>query len=148
MTLVEFIILLVIAAIAGAIGQSLGGYKQGGILLAIILGFVGAFLGSWLARLLGLPFLLQISVGGVVYPIIWAILGAALLVALFGVVGRGRGYRWGITPPTRLALAVSLLLALLALLVWFGLLIMPISVLTLLALAYLVLLLGNLVRGM
>jgi uncharacterized membrane protein YeaQ/YmgE (transglycosylase-associated protein family) len=50
MTLIELIVLLVVAAIADIIGQSLGGYKRDSILLAIVLGFVGAFIGALLAR--------------------------------------------------------------------------------------------------
>ncbi|MGA9532086.1 MAG: GlsB/YeaQ/YmgE family stress response membrane protein [Anaerolineales bacterium] len=148
MTLIEFIILLIIAGVAGAIGQSLGGYRRGGILLAIVLGFVGAFLGTWLARNMGLPLLLEVSVGGVSFPILWAILGAALLVALVGFAGRGGGRYWGITPPTRIVLSLSILLAVLAGLVSAGTVSISISAFTLLAAAYLLLLLGNLVRGL
>jgi uncharacterized membrane protein YeaQ/YmgE (transglycosylase-associated protein family) len=148
MTLVEIVILLVIAAIAGLIGQALGGYKRGGILLAIILGFIGAYIGTWLARYLDLPVFATITVGEVTFPIIWAIIGAALLVALLGLLSRGRGYHWGITPPTRIVLFLSILLAVLALLVFQGLITMPFSALGLLGAAYLLLLLGNLVRGM
>lgn len=148
MTLVEIVILLVIAAVAGLIGQAVGGYKRGGFLLAIILGFVGAYIGTWLARNLDLPVLLAVTVGDVTFPVIWAIIGAALLVILLSLLSRGRGYRWGVTPPTRIVLFLSILLAVLALLVIQGLIIVPFSALVLLGAAYLLLLLGNLVRGM
>lgn len=147
MTLVELIILVVIAALAGAIGQSLGGYKRGGFLLATVLGFVGALIGAWLARILGLPTLLEINIGGVSFPLIWAIIGAALLVALVGLLGRG-GYRWSVTPPTRIVLTLSILLAALAVLVTSGVLSVSLPAFTLLAIAYLLLLLGNLVKGL
>jgi uncharacterized membrane protein YeaQ/YmgE (transglycosylase-associated protein family) len=148
MTLVELIILLVVAAIIGVIGQSLGGYKRDSILLAIVLGFVGAFIGTWLARTLGLPDILTVTVGGVTFPIVWAIVGAALLVALMGATHGRRGYRWGVTPPTRVVLVLSILLALLALLVVQGLIIVPFTPWSLLAAAYILLLLGNLVHGL
>jgi len=147
MTIVELLILLIIAAIAGVIGQSLGGYKQRGILLAIVLGFLGALLGSWLADTLGLPRVLQITVGGVAFPLLWAILGAGILVALGGVLG-ARGFRWNITPPTKAVLLISILLAVLAALVNFGLLSVSLSSLTLLAAAYVLLLLGNFFKGL
>ena len=147
MTLVELIILLVIAAVAGAIGQSLGGYRQGGFLLAVVLGFVGALIGTWLARSLGLPTLLEVNVGGVGFPVIWAIIGAALLVALVGFAGRG-GYSWSVTPPTRWVLTLSILLAVLALLVLTGTLSVSVSAFALMAAAYFVLLIGNLFRGL
>jgi uncharacterized membrane protein YeaQ/YmgE (transglycosylase-associated protein family) len=148
MTLVEFIILLVVAAVAGAIGQSLTGYRRDSLLLAIIIGFIGAFLGAWLARTLGLPFILPITVGGVTFPLIWAIIGGALLVALLSITDRRRGYRWGITPPSQLILVLSVLLAVLAILVSLALVAVPFSAWSLLLAAYILLLLGNLVKGL
>ena len=148
MTLVELILLLLIAAVVGLIAQSLAGYWRGGLLLAIVLGFVGALIGTWLARSLGLPELLTVSIGGVTFPIVWAIIGAALLVGLVGLVGRGGGGRWwGVTPPSRITLTVAIFLAVLSLLVTAGILSVSISAYTLMAIAFIVLLLGNLVRG-
>lgn len=148
MTLIELILLLLIAAVVGLIAQSLAGYWRGGLLLAIVLGFVGALVGTWLARSLGLPELLTVSIGGVTFPIVWAIIGAALLVGLVGLVGRGgRGRWWGVTPPSRITLTVAIFLAVLSLLVTAGILSVSISAYTLMAIAFIVLLLGNLVRG-
>ena len=45
MTLIQFLILLVVAAICGAIGQSLAGYSLGGCLVSAVVGFVGAYIG-------------------------------------------------------------------------------------------------------
>jgi uncharacterized membrane protein YeaQ/YmgE (transglycosylase-associated protein family) len=150
MTLLQLIILLIIAAAVGLIAQSLGGYWRGGLLLAILLGFVGAIVGPWLAARLGLPELLTVSVGGVSFPIVWSIIGAILVVGLVGLFfrggGRGRG-SWSITPPTRVTLTIAILLAALALLVSAGIIGISISAFTLMAIAFLVLLLGNLVRG-
>ncbi|MBK8905643.1 MAG: GlsB/YeaQ/YmgE family stress response membrane protein [Anaerolineaceae bacterium] len=148
MTLVELIVLLVVAAIVGFIGQSLGGYKRDSILLAIVLGFIGAFLGTWLVRTFNLPVILQITVAGVDFPLVWAIIGAALLVGLMGVTNSRRGYRWGVTPPSRAVLVVSIVLAVLAVLVWLGVLAATFSAWALLVTAYIVLLLGNLVHGL
>ena len=55
MTLIGFLVLLAIAAICGAIGQSLAGYNLGGCLVSIILGFIWAYIGMWLSGKLGLP---------------------------------------------------------------------------------------------
>ena len=88
MGLIDFIILLIVAGICGAIGQAIGGYSRGGCLVSIALGFIGALLGMWLARALGLPELL--SVGG--FPIIWSIIGSALFVAVLGLLSRGRSW--------------------------------------------------------
>jgi uncharacterized membrane protein YeaQ/YmgE (transglycosylase-associated protein family) len=148
MSLVEFVILLVIAAVVGLIAQSLARYRAGGLLVAILLGFVGAVLGTWLARKLGLPEVLTVSVGGVAFPIVWAIVGAALLVGIFSLVGRGRGRWWGITPPSRVTLISAIFLAVLSLLVSAGILSISVSAYGLMAAAFLLLLLGNLIRDM
>lgn len=148
MTLVELIVLIIIAAIAGAIGQSLGGSWRGGFITAMVLGFVGAVVGTFVARNLGLPFILRVTIGDVQFPIIWAIVGAALFIALLSLVGGAGGRWWGITPPTRVVLGLSILLAVLAALVTTGTLSMSVSGFTLMALAYVILLLGNLIRGL
>jgi|GEM_PF-125546 len=147
MTLVELLILVLIAAIAGAVGRSLSGYGSGGFLLAAVLGFVGALLGTWLADALGLPRVIDINVGGVSFPLIWAIIGAALLVALFGLMGTG-GYSWSITPPTKVILTLSIVLVVLGILISAGVLSVSLSAFTLVVIGYGLLLLGNLVNGL
>ncbi len=42
MTLLEFLLLLVIAGICGSVGQAIGGSSRGGCLVSIALGFIGA----------------------------------------------------------------------------------------------------------
>jgi hypothetical protein len=44
-----------------------------------------------LGRHLGLPELFVIRIGGTPFPIIWSIIGAALFVAVLGLIARGRG---------------------------------------------------------
>jgi uncharacterized membrane protein YeaQ/YmgE (transglycosylase-associated protein family) len=90
MTLLGFIILLIIAAIAGSLGQALAGYSLGGCLVSIVVGFIGAFVGLWLARQLGLPEFLPISIEGETFPIIWAIIGSAIFSAIIGLLTRRR----------------------------------------------------------
>ena len=90
MSLVGFIILLAIAAIAGSIGQALAGYSLGGCLVSIIVGFIGAFIGLWLAQNLGLPEIFSINVEGESFPVVWAIVGSALLTAVIGLLTRPR----------------------------------------------------------
>ncbi|MDX1476472.1 MAG: GlsB/YeaQ/YmgE family stress response membrane protein [Saprospiraceae bacterium] len=90
MTLVDLIILLVVAGIAGSIGQALGGDVRGGCLTSIILGFIGALIGMWLARELGLPTILSISIGGTTFPIVWSVIGSALFVAVLALFRRRR----------------------------------------------------------
>ena len=90
MTILQFILLLCVAGLAGGIGQALAGYSRGGCLVSIALGFIGALLGSWLAGLLGLPGILVITIGGESFPLIWSILGATLFVAVLGALSRRR----------------------------------------------------------
>jgi uncharacterized membrane protein YeaQ/YmgE (transglycosylase-associated protein family) len=88
MSLLGFLILLVIAAIAGALGQAIAGYSLGGFLISIVVGLIGALLGWWLAGLLGLPELFVINVDGQPFPLIWAIIGSALFALIAGLIGR------------------------------------------------------------
>jgi len=90
MTLVSILLLLLIAAVAGTIGQALAGYTMGGCLLSIVVGFIGAVLGLWLARELGLPEPLPIRVGGETFPLLWSIIGSALFAAVIGLLTRRR----------------------------------------------------------
>jgi uncharacterized membrane protein YeaQ/YmgE (transglycosylase-associated protein family) len=90
MTLIGFLILVAVAAICGAVAQALIGFSRGGFLVSLFLGFVGAYLGTWLADELGLPLLLTIQVEGEEFPIIWSIIGAAILAFLFSALTRRR----------------------------------------------------------
>ena len=89
MTLIDVLILLLIAGVCGGLGQAIGGFSRGGCLVSIALGFIGALLGGWLAGLLGLPEIFPIGIGGKTFPIIWAIIGSALFVAVLGLLSRG-----------------------------------------------------------
>jgi uncharacterized membrane protein YeaQ/YmgE (transglycosylase-associated protein family) len=88
--IIPILILLLVAGICGAIGQALTGYSHGGCLVSIALGFIGALLGTWLASKLGLPELLAVPAGGMRFPIIWSIIGAALFVAVINLISRPR----------------------------------------------------------
>ena len=90
MTLFELLLLLLVAALIGAMGQAIGGYSNGGCLVSIALGFIGALIGTWLARAMALPELFTFSVGGTTFPIVWSILGAALFVAFINLVSYRR----------------------------------------------------------
>lgn len=90
MTLFQLLVLLLIAAIAGALGQALSGYSLGGCLISIVVGFIGAFLGLWMARSVGLPEPFPISIGGETFPLLWAIIGSTLFSAVLGLIGRRR----------------------------------------------------------
>jgi uncharacterized membrane protein YeaQ/YmgE (transglycosylase-associated protein family) len=81
MTLIDFLILAVVASICGMIGESLAGYSVGGCITSAVIGYIGAFIGLWMARQFGLPELFTVTIGGSSIPVIWSIIGSALLVA-------------------------------------------------------------------
>lgn len=90
MSIVELLVLLLVAGICGSIAQSLAGYSRGGCLTSIVLGFIGALLGSFLSRQLSLPDLLAVSIGGQAFPIVWSVIGAALFCAVLALLTRSR----------------------------------------------------------
>lgn len=90
MGIVDFIVLAVIAAIAGAIGQALAGYSLGGCLISAVVGYIGALIGFWLARQFGLPELLVIQVGDQPFPVVWAIIGSLIFTLIVGLLTRRR----------------------------------------------------------
>ncbi|MGH9769042.1 MAG: GlsB/YeaQ/YmgE family stress response membrane protein [Blastocatellia bacterium] len=89
MSLETLLILLLVAGICGAIGQAISGGWTGGILGSIVVGFIGWLIGSWLAGRLGLGELLPLNIGGWSFPILWSIIGSALIGLLLNLfVGR------------------------------------------------------------
>jgi uncharacterized membrane protein YeaQ/YmgE (transglycosylase-associated protein family) len=93
MTLIDWLVLALIAGICGALGQAISGYSRGGCLVAIVVGFIGAFLGLWISRELQLPEPVALQVGTRSFPVIWSIVGSALFVAVIGLLTRRYGYR-------------------------------------------------------
>lgn len=90
MTLASLLMLLLVAAVAGALGQAIVGYTSGGCLVSIALGFVGALIGGWLGEQLRLPEPLMLEIGGQPFPLIWSIVGAALFVAVLSLISGRR----------------------------------------------------------
>jgi uncharacterized membrane protein YeaQ/YmgE (transglycosylase-associated protein family) len=91
MSLVDFILLLIVAGVVGSIGQAIAGISRGGCIVSIVLGFIGALIGWWLKRLIGLPEPFMLHIGGTDFPLLWSIIGATLFVAVIGLITRRRG---------------------------------------------------------
>lgn len=93
LTLPSLVVLIIIAAICGAVGKALGGGARGGLLVSTAIGFIGALLGPWIARQFHLaePFVLRVS--GYSFPILWSIIGGALFVAVLHLLS-GRRSVW------------------------------------------------------
>jgi uncharacterized membrane protein YeaQ/YmgE (transglycosylase-associated protein family) len=85
MTLTGLLVLLLIAGIVGGLGQTISGYSFGGCLMSIVVGFVGAYVGIWLAGRLGLPEIFTINIEGQPFPIVWGIIGSAILSLILGL---------------------------------------------------------------
>ena len=90
MTLMQLLLLLLVAGVCGSVGRAIAGYSHGGCLVSVAVGFIGALVGSWIATKLALPEILAISVGGSRFPIVWSILRPAIFVALIGLLTRRR----------------------------------------------------------
>lgn len=90
MSILEFLLLLIIAGICGSIGQSIAGFSRGGCIVAIVVGFIGALLGSWMSAQLGLPELFNLEVGGSTFPIIWSIIGSVVFVVIVSLLTKKR----------------------------------------------------------
>jgi uncharacterized membrane protein YeaQ/YmgE (transglycosylase-associated protein family) len=92
LSLVELLVLLLIAAVVGAIGREIAGSTRGGLVTSIVVGFIGALIGPWIANQLHLGEPLVVRIDGHPFPILWSIVGAALFVALIHLIS-GRRYR-------------------------------------------------------
>lgn len=91
MTIIDFLLLLLVAGVCGSLAQAIVGYSRGGCLVSVALGLIGALLGAWLARTLKLPELLEVQFGDQPFPIVWSIIGASLFVAVLCLLsGRRR----------------------------------------------------------
>jgi len=91
MTLPTLILLIVIAAVCGAVGKAIAGSARGGLIVSTVLGFVGALIGPAVARALKLPEPFMVVIGGHPFPVLWSIVGAALFVALLHLISGRRG---------------------------------------------------------
>lgn len=93
MSLPSLLLLIVIAAVCGAIGKAIAGGARGGLIVATALGLVGALLGPWVAAQLKLAEPLTVQIGGHPFPVLWSIIGAALFVAILHLISGRRLWR-------------------------------------------------------
>jgi len=86
----SLIILLIVGGLVGVIAQKLVGYSRGGCLTSIAIGFIGALIGSWAVKQFRLPEIYILRVGDTSFPLVWAIIGAAVFVGVLGLLTRRR----------------------------------------------------------
>jgi uncharacterized membrane protein YeaQ/YmgE (transglycosylase-associated protein family) len=84
------LLLILIAAVCGAVGSAIAGGTRGGLVVAIALGFIGALLGSWIARQMKLPEPIVLRAAGQAFPVLWSVIGSALFVSLVHLFSRRR----------------------------------------------------------
>jgi uncharacterized membrane protein YeaQ/YmgE (transglycosylase-associated protein family) len=86
----SLIILLIVGGLVGLIAQRIVGYSRGGCLTSIALGFIGALIGTWAVKQFALPEIYILKIGHTSFPVVWAIIGAVVLVAILGLLKRRR----------------------------------------------------------
>ncbi|HVY48140.1 MAG TPA: hypothetical protein VHB21_19765, partial [Minicystis sp.] len=80
MTIVGLILLIIIGAICGAIAEAIVGFSPGGFLASAVVGFLGAWSGTWIAHEVHLPGVFAVTVEGYTIEVVWAIVGAIVLL--------------------------------------------------------------------
>lgn len=88
--MIDILISLIIAGIAGSIARSLSGFSRGGCIISIVVGFIGAVIGTWLAREMQLPDPLTITIRGTNYNLLWTIIGAVIFTAVLSLITPGK----------------------------------------------------------
>lgn len=88
MSVVDLLLLLLVGAICGAVAEMIVGFSPGGFLASVAIGFLGAVIGTWLAGQLKLPSVLAVTIGGYTIEILWAILGAVVLLLIISLFRR------------------------------------------------------------
>ncbi len=92
MAIIEFGLLLAVAAIAAATGQFLTGYSRGGCPVSFVSGAIGAYLGPGVAERMGWvePFIL--TLGEIEFPVVTSAAGALALVILVNLLTKKRKF--------------------------------------------------------
>jgi uncharacterized membrane protein YeaQ/YmgE (transglycosylase-associated protein family) len=92
MSLPNLLLLVVIAAVCGAIGKAIAGGSRGGLIVSTALGFIGTLVGPWVAARLKLPEPFMVQISGHPFPVLWSIIGAALFVAIVHLLSGRRSW--------------------------------------------------------
>ena len=85
MSILELLVLLIVAGICGAIAELVVGFSPGGFVVSIVVGVIGAYLGTAVATYLNLPPFLPIGSGPTI-DVMWAILGSILLLLVISLL--------------------------------------------------------------
>jgi uncharacterized membrane protein YeaQ/YmgE (transglycosylase-associated protein family) len=81
---IDLVLLSVVALAVGIVGQLTSKYVKGGWIVNLGTAFAGAFIGVYVARAMGWSLILSIRYEKTEFPLLWALIGSVLLVALIG----------------------------------------------------------------
>jgi uncharacterized membrane protein YeaQ/YmgE (transglycosylase-associated protein family) len=84
MTLIDFLLIVVVAILCGTVAQLTSGYSRGGWIVNLGIGFLGALAGVIVSRSLTVPKIYDLTVRTVNFPIIYAIIGSVFFLAAIG----------------------------------------------------------------
>lgn len=73
-----------VAIICGTLAQITSSNSKGGWILYPVIGFFGALSGVYVSRSLNAPVVYDLRIDGVVFPIIYCIIGAVFFLAAIG----------------------------------------------------------------
>lgn len=94
MTIIGFLLFILVGAICGGIAEAVVGFSPGGFLMSVAVGFAGAWIGGAIAPRMGLPSLLAVRIEGHSIEVVWAVLGAIVLLLAMSVIRRFFSPRW------------------------------------------------------
>ncbi|NWG14202.1 MAG: hypothetical protein HXY20_11775 [Acidobacteria bacterium] len=88
--LIELLYISVVAVVCALLGLSTSRYSRGGLIVYLAFGFIGAFAGTYVSRALDFADVPDLTIGVTKFPVIWALVGAVLLIAAIGVLVKER----------------------------------------------------------
>ena len=86
----ELLYISVVAVVCALLGLSTSRYSRGGLIVYLAFGFIGAFAGTWISRSMNFSNVPDLTIGATKFPVIWALVGAVLLVAVIGMIVKER----------------------------------------------------------
>jgi uncharacterized membrane protein YeaQ/YmgE (transglycosylase-associated protein family) len=84
MSLIDLLLIILVAIVCGIIAQLTSGYSRGGWIVNLGVGFLGALVGVIVARSFTVPVIYDFKYGAVDFPIIYSIIGSVFFLAAIG----------------------------------------------------------------
>ena len=84
MNLIDVLLMAIVGIICGSVAQLTSSYSRGGWIANLGFGFLGAMAGVVASRLFNAPEIYDLKMRAVNFPIMYAIIGSVLFVAVIG----------------------------------------------------------------